>query len=202
MNLDFIWQSLVIMTVGFILLRIAGKKTISEMTGLEIVTMLAIASVIAHAIAEKGLWKTIVTLCIFVGLLLTVQYLSLKFNWLEKWFIGKSTRVIQDGEILTDNLKKLRMTVDQLEAKLREKGITSYRDLKNATVEMNGQLGYEWMKHAKPVTWGDFEKLLAAMHLPQPPKQQQQQQQQQQNGNIFYEIEHQTHQSQIPKELD
>jgi len=158
MDLNFMWEALVVLFVGYCLIRIAGKKTVGEMTGLEIITLLAMASMIGHALKGDGLLRTLTTLCIFVALLVTIQYLSVKINLVEKLFMGKATLVIQNGQIIPANLKKLRLTVDQLEAKLRANGITSFSQLKNATIEMSGQIGYEWMRHAKPVTIGEMEK--------------------------------------------
>lgn len=168
--MNFIWEALTILFIGFCLLRIAGKKTVSEMTGLEVITLLSIASVVAHGISEEGLWKTIVTLCVFVALLIAVQYTAMKVNLIERLFIGKATPVIEEGKIITKNLKKLRMSVDQLETKLREKGISSSSEVKSATIEVNGHLGYEMMRHAKPVTIGELEKILARLHSLQPPQ--------------------------------
>ncbi|WP_282940317.1 YetF domain-containing protein [Paenibacillus sp. RC67] len=196
MNFNFMWEALVVLFTGFCLLRVLGKKTVGEMTGLEIITLLAMASMIGHAIHGQGVWQTIITLCIFVSLLLTIQFLSIKFDWVEKWFMGKATVVIQDGQIVPANLKKLRLSVDQLEAKLREKGITSFSDIKTATIEMSGQIGYEWMKHAKPLTVGEFEKFAASLQLTKPQKQQGQE------DNIFNEVVHQEHHKHIPSELD
>ena len=171
MNLNFIWEAITVLLVGFCLLRITGKKTVGEMTGLRFITLLAMASMIGHAVAGDGLLKTICTLFIFVALLIAVQFLGVKVNWVEKWFIGKATLVIQDGKLLPANLKKLRMSVDQLEARLREKGISSFADIKTGTIEMTGQLGYEWMGRAKPLTVGELEDRLALMQLNPPPTQ-------------------------------
>lgn len=194
MNFNFIWEALIILFAGFCLLRIAGKKTTGEMTGLEIITLLAMASMIGHAVSGDGLWKTLVTLCLFVALLITVQFLAIKFDRVEKWFMGKSTLVIKDGKIIPENLKKLRLTVDQLEAKLRVKGISSFTDVKTATIEISGQIGYELMRHAKPVTIGELEKMLAQLQRKQPS-----QQQPQQRGELFKEVVHQKHQHQPPR---
>lgn len=196
LNLNFIWEAIVVLLIGFCLLRILGKKTVGEMTGLEIITLLAMASMIGHAVQGDGLWKTIVTLCIFVALLITIQFLAIKVDWIEKWFMGKATLVIEDGKIIPENLKKLRLSVDQLEAKLREKGISSFADIKTATLETSGQIGYEWMRHAKPVTIGEMEKMMAHIKKGQPPRQQKQ------KDNIFDEVVHQGHENEIPSELD
>ncbi|MCC3371527.1 DUF421 domain-containing protein [Cohnella sp. REN36] len=193
--MNFMVDALIILFVGFCLMRVVGKKTVGEMTGLEIVTLLAIASNISHAVAGNGLWKTIMVLCVFVGLLVAVQYLSLKFDWVERCFLGKATLVVQDGKMIMANLKKLRLTVDQLEARLREKGISRVEDLRTVTMEISGQLGYEWKEHAKPVTIGDLEKILAPLHPASPGKPDP-------NGNLFDEVAAQKHRKRIPRSYE
>jgi uncharacterized membrane protein YcaP (DUF421 family) len=54
-------------------------------------------------------------------------------------------------------LKKLRLTVDQLEMRLRNQGISNIEDVKKATIEPNGLLGYELQEDAKPLTIGEFK---------------------------------------------
>lgn len=68
--------------------------------------------------------------------------------------------VIQNGQIVQENLRSLRLTVDQLENMLRQKGISNISDVKTATLEPNGQIGYELMQHAKPITVGELERIL------------------------------------------
>ena len=48
------------------------------------------------------------------------------------------------------------MTKEQLEARLRQKGIAYISDVKTATIECDGGLGYELMEHAQPVTRKEF----------------------------------------------
>ncbi len=196
MNFDYIWEALAVLSVGFCLLRIVGKKTVGEMTGLEVITLLAMASIIGHAVVNKGLLKTVIALCIFVALLLFIQFMAIKFNWVERLFMGKATLVIQNGEIVKANLKKLRLSVDQLEALLREKGITSFRDVKTATIEIGGKLGYEWANHAKPVTVGEIEKIFSTLYETPPPKKPKKE------DNLFQEVVYNAHQKSIPPELE
>ena len=158
--MNYIWETIAILFTGICLLRIAGKKAVAEMTGVELITILTMASVTGHAISEKSLLKTIIALCSLIAFLLLIQFLTIKFNIIEKLFIGKATPVIQNGIIISNNLKKLRMSVEQLEAKLREHGISSITDVKSASIEMTGALGYELMKHARPVTLGELEQIL------------------------------------------
>lgn len=165
MKLHFTVEALIVLFTGFVLLRILGKKTVGEMTGLEIITLLAMASMIGHAVKGDGLLKTIITLCVYVSLLLVVQYLALRFNWVERWFMGRAT------------------------------GIASIRDIKWATLEISGHMGYELMRHAKPVTIGEMEKMLAQLEG-KPRKQKQQKE------NLFTEVVEQGHRELVRPELD
>jgi hypothetical protein len=62
---------------------------------------------------------------------------------------------------------------------------------------MSGHIGYELMRHAKPVTVGEMEKMLAPLKKAQSP-----QQEKHQNDNIFDEVVNHKHQSQVSQELD
>ncbi|SDI19338.1 DUF421 domain-containing protein [Alteribacillus bidgolensis] len=158
--MNFIWESVVLVLGGLLLLRVAGRKSISQMTVAQTVIMISIGSLIIQPIVETSIWKTIVSSAIFIGFLLLMEYLQVKCNAIEKLLTGKSKVVIRDGQIQYDQLKQLRFTVDQLELRLRQQGITNPADLKTATLESNGQLGFEWMPKKRPVTVGDLEQLL------------------------------------------
>src|SRR4051812_47687350 len=116
---NFITEALILLMSSVILIRLAGKKSIAKMTGLETVIILAIGTTMGHAIKEHKLWEVIVELFIFVLFLIAVQKLQFKFKFLERYLIGKATLVINEGKIIEDNLAKLRITKEQLEMRLR-----------------------------------------------------------------------------------
>jgi uncharacterized membrane protein YcaP (DUF421 family) len=65
------------------------------------------------------------------------------------------------GTIVEKNLKKLRLTVDQLEMQLRQNNITKISDVKWATLEPNGQLGYILNEDAQAATKKEIQTLRA-----------------------------------------
>ena len=52
------------------------------------------------------------------------------------------------------------MTIDRLETRLRQAGISSIEDVQYATIEVSGQLGYELKNNKKPLTQEDFIKMM------------------------------------------
>ncbi|NKE06951.1 MULTISPECIES: DUF421 domain-containing protein [Mesobacillus] len=160
MDFTFIWQTALLILSGILLLRIAGRKSISQMTLAQTVVMISLGTIIVQPIVQKSMWKAIAGAAIFVAAILILEYLQLKFNFFEKFITGKSKIIIQNGQLNIKTLKKLRLTVDQLEMRLRNKGITKLEDVKYATIEPNGQLGYELTDDAKPLTVGEFKRVL------------------------------------------
>lgn len=161
--MEFFWKSILMVVAGILLLRIAGRKSISQMTLAQTVVMISIGSIIIQPIVEDGVWRTIGISAIFVASLILMEYLQLKFNFIEKLITGKSKIIIDNGDLNIQNMKKLRFTVDQLEMRLRQSGITNIKDVKYATLEPNGQLGYELQDDAKPLTVGEFKKLMGSL---------------------------------------
>ena len=75
--------------------------------------------------------------------------------------------VIENGALLVANMKKLRLTVDKLEERLRQVGITSIEDVQYATMESNGQLGYTLKPEKQPATKEDIQNLIALIQTGQ-----------------------------------
>ncbi|MED3971706.1 DUF421 domain-containing protein [Priestia megaterium] len=158
--MNFIWQSVVLILAGILLLRIAGRKSIAQMTLAQTVVMISLGTIIVQPIVEKSMVKAIGGAAMFVLAILVLESLQVKFNTFEKFLTGKSKTVIENGQLDSKQLKKLRLTVDQLEMRLRNQGISNIQDVKMATMEPNGQLGYELQEDAKPLTVGEFKQLM------------------------------------------
>lgn len=184
--MNAVLQAAIILMAAILLLRLSGRKSIAQMTLPQTTVMLAVGTILVHPITNKGMVNTFIVIATFVAILLLLEFLQVKINGVEKLLTGKSKIVIQDGVLNVAELKKMRMTVDQLEMRLRTSGIDKIGDIKTATIEPNGQLGYELMEDAKPLTAGEFKKwmdvYLQSNHSDPATSQQQ-------TDNLFKEIQ-------------
>ncbi|MCA0971977.1 DUF421 domain-containing protein [Halobacillus litoralis] len=197
MDMDWIWKAILIIVVGTFILRVAGRKSISQMTLSQTVIMIAIGSLLIQPVAGKNIWVTFGVGGVLVLTLVVVEFLQVKFDFMERLLTGRSTLIIMNGEIQQKEMKRLRFTIDQLEMKCRQQNISSLRDIQTATLEPNGQVGFELKEQSKPATKEDIEQLkqqlvLLKNQLPAPPEQKE---------NIFQEIEDGYHQYPHPDNL-
>lgn len=142
-----------------IVLEFAGRKSILQFTMIQAVVIIAIGETIFLPITEKnfGIVKTVVIAVTLILFLIIFEWLEMKFNFIERIFTKKAVVVVEDGHLRIDELKKNRMSIDQLEIQLRSLGISNYEEMKTVTIETNGHLGYEYKDMYKPIT--KFEML-------------------------------------------
>lgn len=172
MEFDWIWNSILVVIGGTLLLRIAGRKSISQMTLAQVVIMIGIGSLLIEPVSGESIWTTLAVGLILVLTLVVMEYAQMKSDKFEKFITGQSKIIIEDGKLNEQNLRKLRFTVDQLEMKLRQHNVAVISDVRWATLEANGQVGYELKEDAQPVTKKEFLQLQAdvqqLIHLLEP----------------------------------
>lgn len=160
MDFDLIWQTALIFVVATILLRIGGRKSIAQMTIPQTVIMIVIGTLLIQPITGHGLWTTFLLAGILIFSLIVSELIDLFFDKSETLISGKAVPVIENGSIIEKNLKKLRLTVDQLEARLRQVGISSITHVQSAMIESNGQIGYQLKDGKQPATKEDIDRLI------------------------------------------
>ncbi|WP_270567841.1 DUF421 domain-containing protein [Clostridium beijerinckii] len=161
MEFNWIWQSILIFFVGTFILRLGGRKSISQMTISQTVVMIGLGSLLVQPITGNGLFITFLAALLLSCLMVLMEYLEIKVDFLETLFSGKAVIVIENGKLNITNMRKLRLTIDRLETRLRQAGISSIDDVKYATIEVSGQIGYELKDDKKPLTREDFRILVS-----------------------------------------
>ncbi|KAB8138890.1 DUF421 domain-containing protein [Gracilibacillus oryzae] len=159
MELDWIWKAILIIIVGTLLLRIAGRKSISQMTLAQTVLMIAIGSLLIQPVSGKNIWVTFGVSAVLILTLILVEFTQIKSDKFESFITGKSIILIENGRINEQNLKKFRISVDLLEMLLRQQSIKNIKDVEWATLEPNGTLGYLLKDDAQPITKKDLKQL-------------------------------------------
>ncbi|QOR66631.1 DUF421 domain-containing protein [Cytobacillus suaedae] len=203
MDFHFIWKAIVVVVGGVLILRLAGRKSISQLTVAQTVMMIAVGSLIIQPVGDRNIWITMVITFLMVNTLLFIEYIALKYDALETFVYGKSLLVVENGQINESNLKKLRLTVDMLEVRMRQQNIQHFSDLEWATIETNGQLGYMLKSDKQYATKEDIQMLKSLIESNQSPPQNGTSITQISNSdNIFTEVKNGKHKEKPKQNLD
>ena len=131
-----------VIIVVLIIMRVMGKREISQLQPFEFVISMMIANLATIPMEEVGI-PLLYGIIPMVGLLIMHTILSiinLKSMRIRGWICGIPRIVIHRGKIVEEALEKEGMSLNELEERLRQYGITNIGDVEYAILETNGQL--------------------------------------------------------------
>lgn len=136
-------RSAIIYFFIFIVLRMAGKRTLSEMTTFDLVLVLIISEATQQALIDDdhsitGGMLAILTL-VFLDVLLST--FSARFEKFDKIMNGVPIFLLENGKLYLDRMKKSRIQVeDILESARKTFGLESLDEIKSAILEKDGSI--------------------------------------------------------------
>ena len=78
----------------------------------------------------------------FAVLVLAVSYAGFRFRRVQPLLEPQPMIVVQDGQVIESNLRKERMTVDELLAEARQQQISSLDEIRWAVLESSGKVSF------------------------------------------------------------
>ena len=119
----------------------------------------SVGSMIAKIVIDKDhvVFSGITALLMFTLLTIATSYLNLKSYTARRIMNAKTLILIENGRIIDKNVRKLKITVNELMMKLREKDVFNLEDVQFAIMERNGQLSVLIKSNKKPATPYDME---------------------------------------------
>lgn len=154
-----VWVEVILRTFSavvilFLLTKLLGKRQVSQLSLFEYITGITIGSLAAYISLELDrMWYLgILSLVVWVAVSLGIEYIQLKSKKARDFFDGRPTIIIQKGKILEDQLKKERLTADELLEQLRKKNVFQVADVEFAVMEPSGNVNVLLKKENRPLT--------------------------------------------------
>ncbi|HHV98925.1 MAG TPA: DUF421 domain-containing protein [Clostridiaceae bacterium] len=151
-------RSIIAFFVLLLLVRLIGKQQVAQLTFFDYVLGITIgstASTLSVQVNENTL-ATLVGMTVWAMLTILLGYLDLHNTWLRKLISGKATVVIENGKILEDNLKRIRIPIDRLISELRTLGVFNIADVEFALFEPGGKISVQKKSQKQPLTPSDI----------------------------------------------
>lgn len=142
MYISIIIKTLILYFFIVIVYRIMGKKEVGKLSIIDLIVSILIAELAAISIeeADRSILTSIIPIVVLVIIQISISFVSLKSVKLRKLIDGNPIVIIKDGKLNFKDMTKLRYTIDDLIAQLREQGIRSIEEVNYAVLENNGKL--------------------------------------------------------------
>lgn len=123
-------------------IRLAGKREVGELTPLDLVLLLLIANAVQNAMTGPD--TSVTGGLVAAATLLVVNATITRVVWRHKnirsWVEGTPVLLIHKGKIVNENLRKEKLTREELNQALRQHGIASVAEVGLAMLEIDGSV--------------------------------------------------------------
>lgn len=142
--MDIVLRASFMFAAIFVLLRLLGKREMSQMTPFEMVVLVVMGDLIQQGVTHSDYSVTGATLAVA-----TICFWSLLLNWIgylspraEKLLDGEPEVVIRDGELQRRAMRRNRLTESEIHSEMRHAGIARIADVAWAILETDGKISF------------------------------------------------------------
>jgi len=141
MTIAFI-RTVILYIVVIIELRLMGKRQIGELSPSELVVTILISDLAAIPMQDPGIsiLNGIIPILSLFCLEVLISTVLLKSKASRKILVGESSILIDNGKINQQEIRKMRITIDELIEELRLKDFPDITNVKYAILETNGKI--------------------------------------------------------------
>ena len=136
-----------VLVYGFliVLLRVAGKRTLGQLTSFDLVVLLLLANTVQNAIIGND--NSLVGGLLGAVVLIATNYVVVRVLYnhrkVDRAIEGSTSVLMHHGQFMDSNMKRQLITRVELESAARRQGVTRMSDVRVARLEIGGALTFE-----------------------------------------------------------
>ncbi len=142
--MDIVIRAAVIFVFIWVLMRVIGRRELSTLEPFDLIMLVVIGDLVQQGVTQQDLSVTGALLAAATIGLMTVllAWLNYRFPRLRPALEGRPVVLVEDGKAIGPNLKRERITLDELAAQARLKEIDSISDVRWAVLETSGAISF------------------------------------------------------------
>ena len=141
--MDSVLRGIVVYFVLLIIFRLAGRRTIAQMTPFDLVLVLIISETVQQALVDddQSMINAALLVLTLVDSAILMSVLKQRSKRLQRWIDGLPVFAIEKGKVHGDRLNAMRVDEDDIMAAARDKqAVRRLEDIEHAVVENSGHI--------------------------------------------------------------
>jgi uncharacterized membrane protein YcaP (DUF421 family) len=142
--MDIVIRAVVIFVFIYFLFRIMGHRELGSLEPFDLIVLVVIGDLIQQGVTQDDYSLTGAVLAVSTVVVLTVfvSWASFRIPALRPLLDGKPLVLVEDGKVIDRNLRRERITIEELAAQARLQQIASIADVRWAVLETSGSISF------------------------------------------------------------
>ena len=142
--MDLVLRTIYVFFLILLVTRAVGRRELSSMEPFDLILLVVIGDLIQQGVTQSdySLTGTTTVIATMATLVVATAYVSFRFRRLRPLLEGEPILLMADGRLLEKNLRRQRMTVEEVRAEARQQSIGTLDDIEYAVLETNGRISF------------------------------------------------------------
>jgi uncharacterized membrane protein YcaP (DUF421 family) len=142
--MDLVLRAIFLYFFVFAITRVIGRRELSQLAPFDIILLIVAGDAIQQGLTQDdySLTGAVLVVGTFAILQLITSYSSFRIERLRPLLEGEPIVIIQNGEILDRNLKRERLTTEEVAEEARQQQISSLDQVEWAVLENSGKISF------------------------------------------------------------
>jgi uncharacterized membrane protein YcaP (DUF421 family) len=140
--MDLAIRATVLFCFVFLITRIIGRRELSSLEPFDLILLIVMGDAIQQGLTQDDYSVTgaVIVVGVFAVLQVVVSFLSYRYRFLRPVLDGEPIVIVQDGKAIERNMRKERLTMEELMVEIRQQQIPSLDQVAWAVLETSGKV--------------------------------------------------------------
>jgi len=142
--MDLVVRAIFVFAFILLLTRVIGKRELSRLQPFDLVLLIILGDALQQGLTQDD--YSITSAVLVVGTIAVLQvivsWLSYRFPRTRAILDGEPIIIVQDGKVIERNLKRERLTVEEIAEQARQHQISHLSDIRFAVLETSGVISF------------------------------------------------------------
>jgi uncharacterized membrane protein YcaP (DUF421 family) len=142
--MDLAIRAIILYCFVVFVMRAVGRRELSSLTAIDLVLLIVMGDAIQQGLTQDDYSVTgaVIVISTFAVLQVMSAYLGFRFRKVRTVLEGSPVVLVDNGQIVEANLRRHRLTTDDVAEEMRLAQIMSFSDLRWAILEANGRMSF------------------------------------------------------------
>ena len=142
--MDIVLRTGAVFVFLLVLMRVIGRRELSSLQPFDLILLIVVGDAVQQGLTQDdySLTGALLVVGTFAVLQVLVSWVGFRFPRTRPVLEGTPIIVLQDGEVIERNLKRERLSVDEIREAAREQGIAHLAQVQWAVLETTGKISF------------------------------------------------------------
>ena len=139
---EFVVRAVIVYVFLLVILRITGKRQIGQLAPFDLVMLLVLSNAVQNSMngGDNTITGGVILVCTLIAINFLVSWLTFRSKWLAGLIEGRPLVLIHNGRVDLRAMRRVQLTMHELDAALRAEGCSGVEEVHFAMIENNGHI--------------------------------------------------------------